>query len=105
VVHADVVGYSRLIGLDDSGTLDRMRRLRRDVFEPALAAHGGRIVNTGGDSLLLVFASMARRDLRCACSGKGLPTMELPLTGQSDSASGSTWAMSFRMARMCTAMW
>ena len=58
VVHADVVGYSRLIGLDDSGTLDRMRRLRRDVFEPALAAHGGRIVNTGGDSLLLVFDSV-----------------------------------------------
>jgi adenylate cyclase len=58
VVHADVVGYSRLIGLDDSGTLDRMRRLRRDVIEPALAAHGGRIVNTGGDSLLLVFDSV-----------------------------------------------
>ena len=37
VVHADVVGYSRLIGLDDSGTLDRMRSLRRDVIEPALA--------------------------------------------------------------------
>src|SRR4051794_32387338 len=58
VVHADVVGYSRLIGLDDTGTLERMRRLRRDVFEPALAPHGGRIVNTGGDSLLLVFDSV-----------------------------------------------
>ncbi len=58
VVHADVVGYSRLIGLDDSGTLDRMRRLRREVIEPALAAHGGRIVNTGGDSLLMVFDSV-----------------------------------------------
>src|SRR5690242_11999886 len=58
VVHADVVGYSRLIGLDDSGTLDRMRRLRREVIEPALTAHGGRIVNTGGDSLLLVFDSV-----------------------------------------------
>jgi adenylate cyclase len=58
VVHADVVGYSRLIGLDDSGTLDRMRRLRREVVQPALAAHGGRIVNTGGDSLLMVFDSV-----------------------------------------------
>src|SRR4051794_18552589 len=58
VVHADVVGYSRLIGLDDSGTLDRMRRLRRDVIEPALAAHGGRIVNTGGGLLLLGFDSV-----------------------------------------------
>ncbi len=58
VVHADVVGYSRLIGLDDSGTLDRMRRLRREMIEPALETHGGRIVNTGGDSLLMVFDSV-----------------------------------------------
>ena len=58
MVHADVVGYSRLIGLDDSGTLDRMRRLRRDLIEPALVTHGGRIVNTGGNSLLMVFDSV-----------------------------------------------
>ena len=67
VVHADVVGYSRLIGLDDSGTLDRMRRLRREVIEPALETHGGRIVNTGGDSLLMVFDSVDGA-ARCAVS-------------------------------------
>jgi adenylate cyclase len=58
VVHADVVGYSRLIGLDDVGTLDRMRRLRHEVIDPAIAAYGGRIVNTGGDALLMVFDSV-----------------------------------------------
>src|SRR5215475_2813230 len=58
VVHADVVGYSRLIGLDDVGTLDRMRRLRREVIDPAIAAYGGRVVNTGGDALLMVFDSV-----------------------------------------------
>jgi adenylate cyclase len=58
VVHADVVGYSRLIGLDDVGTLDRMRKLRREVIDPAIAAHGGRIVNTSGDGLLVVFDSV-----------------------------------------------
>jgi adenylate cyclase len=58
VVHADVVGYSRLIGLDDVGTLNRMRRLRREVIDPAITAHGGRIVNTGGDALLIVFDSV-----------------------------------------------
>ena len=52
VVHADVVGYSRLIGLDDIGTLDRMRRLRREVIDPAIAEHGGKIVNTGADAPL-----------------------------------------------------
>jgi adenylate cyclase len=58
VVHADVVGYSRLIGRDDTGTLNRMRRLRREVIDPAIAAFGGRIVNTGGDALLMVFDSV-----------------------------------------------
>jgi adenylate cyclase len=65
VVHADVVGYSRLIGLDDVGTLARMRRLRREIIDPAVAAHGGRIVNTGGDALLMVFDSVDGA-VRCA---------------------------------------
>jgi adenylate cyclase len=58
VVHADVVGYSRLIGLDDVGTLVRMRRLRREVIDPAINVNGGRIVNTSGDGLLMVFDSV-----------------------------------------------
>jgi adenylate cyclase len=58
VVHADIVGYSRLIGLDDTGTLDRLRALRRELIDPAVAEHGGRIVNTAGDALLLVFDSV-----------------------------------------------
>ena len=58
VVYADMVGYSRLIGLDDVGTLERLRRLRRELIDPAIAEHGGRIVQTGGDSLLIVFDSI-----------------------------------------------
>ena len=58
VVHADMVGYSRLIGLDDVGTLDRLRRLRSTLIDPAIHEHGGRLVNTGGDSLLIVFDSV-----------------------------------------------
>jgi adenylate cyclase len=53
-----MVGYSRLIGLDDQGTLDRLRALRREVIDPAIAEHGGRIIQTGGDSLLVVFDSV-----------------------------------------------
>jgi class 3 adenylate cyclase len=67
VVHADIVGYSRLIGLDDTGTLERLRGLRRDLIDPAIAEHGGRIVNTAGDALLMVFDSIdgaVRRALR-----------------------------------------
>jgi adenylate cyclase len=65
VVHADVVGYSRLIGLDDTGTLERLRALRRELIDPAVAEHGGRIVNIAGDALLIVFDSVDGA-VRCA---------------------------------------
>jgi class 3 adenylate cyclase len=44
VLYADMVGYSRLIGLDDQGTLGRLRALRREVIDPAVDEHGGKIV-------------------------------------------------------------
>jgi adenylate cyclase len=65
VVHADMIGYSRLIGLDDVGTLERLRSLRANLIDPAIDEHGGRIVNTGGDSLLIVFDSIDGA-VRCA---------------------------------------
>jgi adenylate cyclase len=65
VLYADMVGYSRLIGLDDTGTLERLRALRREVIDPAIGEHGGRLVNTGGDSLLIVFDSIDGA-VRCA---------------------------------------
>jgi adenylate cyclase len=65
VVHADIVGYSRLIGLDDVGTLERVRALRRDVIDPAVTEHDGRIVNAAGDALLMVFDSVDGA-VRCA---------------------------------------
>ena len=65
VVYADMVGYSRLIGLDDAGTLDRLRALRRDLIDPAIDVHSGTIVQTGGDSLLIVFDSIDGA-VRCA---------------------------------------
>ena len=65
VVYADMVGYSRLIGLDDAGTLERLRTLRHNLIDPAIEQHGGRIVQTGGDSLLIVFDSIDGA-VRCA---------------------------------------
>jgi TolB-like protein len=65
VVYADMVGYSRLIGLDDQGTLDRLRTLRRDLIDPAIEEHGGRIAQTAGDSLPIVFDSIDGA-VRCA---------------------------------------
>ena len=65
VVYADMIGYSRLIGLDDVGTLGQLRNLRSTLIDPGIAKHGGRLVNTGGDSLLIVFDSIDGA-VRCA---------------------------------------
>lgn len=62
---ADVAGYSRLVGDDEEGTLARLRALRRDLVDPEIGAHRGRIVNTTGDGLLVEFAS-AVDAVRCA---------------------------------------
>jgi adenylate cyclase len=65
VVYADMVGYSRLISLDDAGTMDRLRTLRQELIDPAVREHGGSVVQTGGDSLLVAFDSLDGA-VRCA---------------------------------------
>jgi adenylate cyclase len=57
IVSADVAGYSRLMGRDESGTLARLREHRKQRFEPALARHGGRLVKLSGDGALAEFPS------------------------------------------------
>src|SRR5256714_13188011 len=64
ILHADVVGYSRLMGEDEAGTHRALGELRRAV-DPLIAAHGGRIVGTAGDSLLADFSSVVGA-LSCA---------------------------------------
>jgi adenylate cyclase len=57
ILAADVVGYSRLMGRDESGTLARLREHRKERLEPALARYGGRLVKLTGDGALVEFAS------------------------------------------------
>ena len=57
ILAADVVGYSRLMGRDESGTLARLREHRKLRFEPTLARHGGRLVKLTGDGALAEFPS------------------------------------------------
>jgi TolB-like protein/Flp pilus assembly protein TadD len=54
---ADVTGYSRLMGADEVGTLAALKALRREVVDPSIAEHNGRIVKTTGDGMLVEFAS------------------------------------------------
>jgi adenylate cyclase len=57
ILVADVVGYSRAVGVDEAGTLAALAALRREVLEPALAVHGGRLFKAVGDGFLVEFAS------------------------------------------------
>jgi adenylate cyclase len=57
ILAADVAGYSRLMGADEVGTLAALRAHRREIVDPAIAAHKGRIVKTTGDGMLVEFAS------------------------------------------------
>lgn len=52
ILAADVVGYSRLMGEDEAGTLERLKLLRKDLVQPLIADRGGRIVKVMGDGLL-----------------------------------------------------
>src|SRR5215471_6174750 len=65
ILAADVVGYSRLIGADEAGTLAAFKTIKADLFDPTLAAHHGRLVKTTGDGFLAEFGSVVDA-LHCA---------------------------------------
>jgi adenylate cyclase len=58
ILAADVAGYSRLMGEDETGTLQALKRFRQELFEPAVASHQGEIVKRMGDGWLVTFNSI-----------------------------------------------
>jgi adenylate cyclase len=62
---ADVVGYSKLVGSDEAGTLTQLEALRREIIEPHIARHAGRLFKSVGDGFLIEFAS-AVQAVSCA---------------------------------------
>jgi adenylate cyclase len=80
ILAADVAGYSRLMGADEEGTLDRLKALRRELIDPKIAEHKGRIVKTAGDGLLVEFGSVVDA-VRCALAvqeGMAARNAEIP---------------------------
>src|ERR1700693_2723472 len=65
ILAADVAGYSRLMGADEEGTLAALRAVRRELSDPKISEHRGRIVKSTGDGLLVEFASVVDA-VRCA---------------------------------------
>jgi adenylate cyclase len=80
ILAADVAGYSRLMGADEEGTLERLKALRPDLLDPKIAEHHGRIVKTTGDGMLVEFASVvdsAAGDARAGHECRGGNRIEL----------------------------
>jgi adenylate cyclase len=80
ILAADVAGYSRLVGDDEEGTLARLKHHRRELVDPTIGEHSGRVVKTTGDGLLVEFAS-AVDAVRCAIAvqeGMAERNMDLP---------------------------
>ena len=74
ILAADIVGYSRLMGADEEGTLAALKAIRRELVDPRIVEHRGRIVETIGDGLLVEFASVVGCFLLCprrTCSTDG----------------------------------
>src|SRR5436309_13201604 len=65
ILAADVAGYSRLMGADEEGTLERLKAHRREFVDPKIKEHRGRIVKTTGDGMLVEFPSVVDA-VRCA---------------------------------------
>jgi class 3 adenylate cyclase len=65
ILAADVAGYSRLMGADEEGTLNRLKAHRRELIDPKIREHNGRIVKTTGDGMLVEFSSVVDA-VRCA---------------------------------------
>src|SRR6202040_2565102 len=65
ILAADVAGDSRLMGAEGAGTLEPLKAMRRELLDPKIAEHHGRIVKTTGDGLLVEFASVLDA-VRCA---------------------------------------
>jgi class 3 adenylate cyclase len=94
ILHADVVGFSRLMGLDEAGTHQALGELR-GALDPLIVAHGGRIVGTAGDSLLADFTSVVEAvscGMRCS-DRRGRSMIRCPLNAGSSCGSASISAM------------
>ena len=74
IVSADVVGYSRLIGHDEEGTLATLKRHREELIDPSIDQHNGRIVKLMGDGMLVEFANVVDAVRACVEIQRGMVT-------------------------------
>ncbi len=79
ILVADVVGYSKLVGSDEAGTLAKLSALKRDVIEPVIGRHSGRLFKAVGDGFLIEFASAVQAVEAARAIQQANAVRELPL--------------------------
>jgi adenylate cyclase len=79
ILAADVVGYSRLMGQDEAGTLNRLRTHRRELIDPEITEHKGRIVKTTGDGILIEFPSVVEAVACAVAVQQGMAERNAPV--------------------------
>ena len=104
ILTADVAGFSTLMERDEEGTYSRIGKLRREIIEPRLSEHQGRLIKTTGDGFLAEFASPIAA-LRCALASRApSPTIRMHFdcgSGLTSATSSSSKAVT-SMARVST---
>jgi formylglycine-generating enzyme required for sulfatase activity/class 3 adenylate cyclase len=86
ILAADIVGYSRLMGGDEEGTHARIKRLRRELIDPTIAEHHGRLIKNTGDGFLVMFDSPVEA-VRCAI------VIQQSMIGRNAAVSHSQWIL------------
>src|SRR5947199_4272492 len=81
ILAADVAGYSRLMGQDEAGTLACLRDHRRELIDPKVAKHKGRIVKTTGDGLLVEFPSVVEAVACAVAAQRGMAERNSAIPG------------------------
>ena len=106
ILAADVVEYSRLMSIDEVRTLEALKAHRRELIDPAIAAHHGRIVKTTGDGALVEFASVVDAVGCAVVMQRGMVSRNAASlrTGVLCSASGSMSGISLSTAMTSSAM-
>jgi adenylate cyclase len=79
ILAADVVGYSRLMGQDEAGTLNRLRAHRRELIDSKISEHKGRIVKTTGDGILIEFPSVVEAVACAVAVQRGMAERNAPI--------------------------
>jgi adenylate cyclase len=98
ILAADVVGYSRLMGRNEAGTLAALKAHRRELIEGEIARRGGRIISLTGDGMLVEFASVVAA-VECAAAIQG-GVAERAASRPTSASSSASASISMRSSRM-----